>query len=139
MPNQEYVDWLSEGVEAWNVKRDEQPFNHPDLNGFDIVNLCREKGFVTEEGQPDLSGIDFSNTDLREANLSAGTVLRNADFRTADLRGTILNSADLRCADLRLAKVEGAWMLGTKLQNTNLRRSQFWKAYLFGKRENGTL
>ena len=139
MPNQEYVDWLSEGVEAWNVKRDEQPSNHPDLKGIDIVHLCREKGFVTGEGHPDLSGIDFINTDLRETNLSAGTVLNNADFRTADLRGTILNSADLRCADLRLAKVKGARMLDAKLQNANLRRSQIWKAYLFGKRENGTL
>ena len=30
-------------------------------------------------------------------------------------------------------------MLGTRLQNTNLRRSEIWKAHLFAKGQNGTL
>lgn len=139
MPNQEHVNWLSQGVDTWNAKRYEQPFNYPDLTDFDIVSLCREKGFVDEEGLPNLIGIDFSNTDLRRANLSAGTVLREADFKTADLRETILNSADLRSADLRLATVDGAWMLGTKLHNANLRRTQIWKANLFYPDSDGTI
>ena len=41
MANPEHIKWLLEGVEAWNARREQNPFR-PDLEGADISKEFRE-------------------------------------------------------------------------------------------------
>ena len=82
MANQEHVEILKQGVEAWNRWRVINPWTQPDLNGAD------------------LSGTDLSGTNLIRANL------READLSRADLSGADLSGADLSRINLSEAYLQ---------------------------------
>jgi uncharacterized protein YjbI with pentapeptide repeats len=86
MANQEHLNKLKEGVEVWNLRRDEYPDIRPDLRDAVLRGA-------------DLSNADLSNADLRSANLSSA-ILFGADLSHADLSHAILRGADLRDAYL---------------------------------------
>jgi hypothetical protein len=71
MANQEHLDILAKGVEAWNAWRDGHPDFRPDLTG------------------PDLKGANLSGADLIGANLSG------ANLTDANLTGAHLTGANL--------------------------------------------
>jgi uncharacterized protein YjbI with pentapeptide repeats len=95
MANQEHVDRLKAGVEAWNQWRQEQP-----------------------EIEPDLSGANLSYADLAGANLSYAT-LYSATLQYADFAGN-LSYANLSYADFTGANLTLADLIGTDLYHTNL-------------------
>ena len=99
MANEEHLDILRQGVEAWNQWRKE----HPNI-------------------QPDLASADLNRADLRGANLS------NANLSDADLHDTNLSNANINSANLSNADLYAATLIRTSFVGTNLSEVDFVKA-----------
>ena len=146
MANPEHVKWLREGVTAWNSRRTYQSFV-PDLRGQDIASMLRAAQMVTQDGKPNLRGVnlsqalldgcDFLDTILDSANLS-GAHLENSQLFFTNLTQARLNDADLTGANLfgaRLgqANLTNCTLIATQLADadlvgTNLTGSRPWQA-----------
>ncbi len=92
MANNEQVDLLKRGAQAWNAWRAEQIEATIDLSGGALRGLDLEGA--------DLSGADLSGADLRGANLS-GANLTAAHLEGSNFFKVIFSGADLNEADLR--------------------------------------
>ena len=92
MANNEQMDLLKQGIQAWNAWRAEQTEATVDLSGGALRGLGLEGA--------DLSGADLRCADLRGANLS-GAKLMDARLDGANLFKAVINGADLNEADLR--------------------------------------
>ena len=92
MANDEQMDLLRQGTQAWNAWRAEQTGASVDLSGGALRGLDLEGA--------DLSGADLKDADLRGANLSAAN-LTGAHLEGSNLFKAIINGADLDGADLR--------------------------------------
>ncbi len=92
MANDEQMDLLKQGTQAWNAWRAEQTEASVDLSGAALRGLDLEGA--------DLSGADLKDADLRGANLS-GADLKGAHLDGANLFKVIIDGADLKDADLR--------------------------------------
>ena len=92
MANNEQMDLLKRGTQAWNAWRAEQTEATIDLSGGALRGLDLEGA--------DLSGADLKDADLRGANLS-GANLTAAHLEGSNLFKAIINGADLNEADLR--------------------------------------
>ena len=102
MANPEHVQWLGEGVESWNGRRQLDTF------------------------RPDLVAAQLEATDLDSANLRYAELAR-ATLRNINLKGANLQHANLQGADLSNANLEGA-----NLESANLEGANLWKANLSG-------
>ena len=135
MADQQHLDMLKQGIDAWNAWRSQHPAIEPDFSDADLheirliglessganlrrANLCRA----------DLRGASLRGASLRGAKLS-GANLRKADLRRADLIEADLRRADLTEADLRQANLSGAELFKAKLTQANLTA-----AYMSGAR-----
>ncbi len=110
MADQNHLDWLREGIEAWNSRRTSNDF------------------------APDFSGSDLTGTDLRSFNL-ANANLEKANLRNANLFGAVLKESNLAQADLRkvmapMARFDDAHLFGAKLQEAQLPGADFTNANL---------
>ena len=92
MANNEQMDVLKQGAQAWNAWRAEQTEATIDLSGGALRGLGLEGA--------DLSGADLRDADLRGANLS-GAKLTGARLEGANLFKAVIEGADLDAADLR--------------------------------------
>jgi uncharacterized protein YjbI with pentapeptide repeats len=92
MANNEQMDLLKQGTQAWNAWRTEQSEATVDLSGGALRGLDLEGA--------DLSGADLRRADLRGANLS-GADLTAAHLEGANLFKAIIDGADLNEANLR--------------------------------------
>ena len=92
MANNEQVDVLKQGTQAWNAWRAEQTEAIVDLSGGALRGLDLE--------QANLSAADLKDADLRGANLGGanltGACLAGSNFFKAVIDGADLNEADLR-------------------------------------------
>jgi uncharacterized protein YjbI with pentapeptide repeats len=138
MANEEHLNTLKQGVEAWNRWRQENPGVRPDLSQADLraADLRRADLHVANLGQADLSqailfeaglrGADLSGAALRAADLSganlSGADLAGAGLVGANLVGTDLRGTDLRGMDLIGASLAGADLAGADLAGANLSR-----------------
>ena len=95
MANNEQMDLLKQGAQAWNAWRAEQTEATIDLSGGALRGLGLEGA--------DLSGADLRDADLRGANLS-GANLTGAHLEGANLFKAIIDGVDLNAADLRGAR-----------------------------------
>lgn len=124
MANEEQLELLKSGVEAWNKWREENPDVKVDLHGADL-------------SYAKLWGANLSNADLSGANLR-GANLGGAHLDGADLSGADLNGADLAYLHglrLRIAKLSGANLSeahhhGAFLYNADLRGADLSEANL---------
>ncbi len=91
MANNQQMDLLKQGTQAWNAWRAEQSEASVDLSGGALRGLDLEGA--------DLSGADLRDADLRGANLS-GANLKGADLGGANLFKVLIDGADLDEADL---------------------------------------
>ena len=111
MANQEQLDILKQGVQAWNQWRDKHPGIRPDFISASLRDA-------------DLSGADFTNANLSGVDLIStdliGTLLLGANLSGADLSGADLRGASLRDASLRDADLSRAY-----LNDANLRGADF--------------
>ncbi len=92
MANNQQMNLLKQGTQAWNAWRAEQTEASIDLSGAALRGLDLEGA--------DLSGADLKDADLRGANLS-GANLKGARLDGANLFKVIIDGADLGGADLR--------------------------------------
>ena len=143
MANQEHIQWLLEGVEAWNNRRERDEFS-PDLEkeefgmgGFAESDARSEiqKRYLGRDDRVNLPGIDLSGANLRKAILNnvnlSNANLRCADLKGSELNGVILEDADLDFADLRGSKCDGyADFKRAKLHSAQLEGADFTGANL---------
>src|SRR5437588_4747197 len=106
MANQEHLDVLKQGKDAWNQWRKEHVDIKPDLSGEDLYGL-------------DFSQANLSRTNINDANLS-GTNFRKANLSSADLLNAKLFGANLSNANLRRANLSGATLSRAILISTDL-------------------
>ena len=141
----QHVQWLKEGVDAWNKRRIEKPFN-PDLQDEDISGLfgVEHSPLLVKPPVPVLKGIDLSNADLSCSVLEnldlSGSNFRNAILNNARLSGssltdatfhhTHLNDAKLRLCNLAGTRFESTWLNSTDLWGSNLEGVEFFLCHL---------
>ncbi len=130
MANEQHIEWLQEGVEAWNARRLQDDFV-PDLSGADLsgvdlsgANLSGANLSGANLTDANLSGANLSGANLTDANLSganlSGANLNGADLNGADLNGADLNGADLNGAYFNGADLNGAYLTGADLTGADL-------------------
>jgi hypothetical protein len=118
MANQ-HIEWLLEGVEAWNTRREREPFT-PNLSEtefsksgelwerFVAASMTSDRGLLLRGADfrdAQLHETNFVGADLREAKLDgvqfAEAILDKADFRGATFQETIFYVARLSETDIR--------------------------------------
>ena len=139
MANQQHVDWLLEGVEAWNARRQSHNFT-PDLSGARLYAAFRNAGKLDSDGKIPLAGANLFRADLTSAGLAAsnltnatllGSYLNDAFLMGADLTGAHLSFANLTNAYLEDAKLTDAKFEKTITSGINLAGAQPWQALLY--------
>ncbi len=142
MANEEHLAIIKQGVEVWNVWREDNPGVAPDLFGADLSNASLNnanlrQGNISDANLKDadlsradltraqifdsnLSGVILSGASLFEANLSK-SVLSRADLSYANLNGAILEGTRLDHANLKGASLGGTNLIGVYLSGANLR------------------
>lgn len=95
MAKELHIEWLLEGVDAWNARRAQDNFT-PDLSGVNLLQVFSETGNLDPISQTriPLAGAQFTHANFKNTVL-ANADLIEADFTRADLRGADLTSADL--------------------------------------------
>jgi uncharacterized protein YjbI with pentapeptide repeats len=131
MPNQEHLDILAKGVDAWNAWRNENSNIRPVL---DTAILEGRKLDWANLADADLSGAKLNRASLRGANLG-GANFGGADLTDADLSGAsacraYLSSAKLigakfKDADLTLANLNYAEVSNTDFTNVGVGSTVF--------------
>ena len=145
MANKQHIEWLLEGVDAWNAKHPPHILPlHPDFfwPDFTEANLSFEleesiyevrermilKGFV-------LDGINLKRGLFRDAILPSFS-LREANLEYANLERALLSDSDLRKAKLNGANLTGAHLVGADLQGVELIHANLTRAELGGAKLN---
>ena len=112
MANNEQMDLLKQGTQAWNAWRAAHAATRPDLSNVSLRGLDLAKA--------DLPGADLRKTDLR------GTILSGATLIGANLAGANFFKAVLDDADFSGANLIGAQFLNcAQLMTTRNWRSAF--------------
>ena len=128
MANQEHVDILKQGAEAWNQWQYENKDIIANLNNADL-------------GDADLSYAHLRGANLRNANLAGADLihahLNNATLSDVDLSRAYLSYADLSYADLSDAHLSNAHLSDSNLSGANLRHAHFSDANLSGANLSG--
>jgi uncharacterized protein YjbI with pentapeptide repeats len=164
MANEEHLNLLKQGVDAWNRWREENPgmwlrLSEADLRGADLsganlrgADLSGANLNGADLSEADLSGANLGVTNLSEANLRETNLseanLSRADLGRADLRGADLRGADLYSAEIDdTTQIDGKWRLvweivnqpqqGRDLQGARLSGANLKQAYLRLAQLNG--
>ena len=110
MANQKHIEWLLEGVNAWNTRRAKEDFQ-PDFEEADISGEFGRREKLGDDGRVCLRGINLRGADLRKADLGKAD-LSFANLTNANLTETILIEADLVWANLSYSRVWKAKLYG---------------------------
>jgi uncharacterized protein YjbI with pentapeptide repeats len=89
MANPQHIEWLLEGVEAWNKRREEDRFI-PDFEEADIRGNFKHASKLDGNGRVDLRGAYLQDANLQGANL------QHAYLQGAYLQGAYLQDAYLK-------------------------------------------
>jgi hypothetical protein len=128
MANPEDLEILKQGIEVWEIWREEYPHIIPDLSNVDFERADL-RGVNFEEVI--LSNTNFTEADLSEANLT-GAKLVGANLSDANFEGTVFVGANLKGADLSGANLLGANLSNTNLSGANLQYANFGMAKVNG-------
>jgi hypothetical protein len=101
MANEEHLEILKQGVEAWSQWRKENPDTRPDLRQANLTKACLSEADLSKAwlNRADLTKAQLSRADLTNACL-VGADLGRANLSRANLSGADLIRADLIRADL---------------------------------------
>ena len=135
MANPEHIEWLLEGVDNWNRRRNEEDFT-PDLSGANIYLKFEERGILDDEKFIPLSHINLSEANLREAIFYGRFTTASVDLRYANLwRVNLINAqlpnSKLNHAFLHGAELDGAYLLNAKLCDANMTSARLYRTNLF--------
>ena len=111
MANPQHIEWLLEGVEAWNARRERDDFV-PDFEGVDFDDVMErelfERTLVPRNGKLDRQispMLDFRSFNFSRANLQSAVIFDaifdNVDFCDADLKNINLQGSTLRGTNLK--------------------------------------
>lgn len=129
MANPKHIEWLLEGVESWNERRNSHlpgGFRfRPDFEGADLYSAFRKANKFDGQGRMPLPSVDLSEAILTDATLGL-----------ADLSGANLALADLTDAELRGVNLTKTILQAANLTRANLAGAEPWKADLFLSLEN---
>ena len=140
MADQQHIQWLLEGVEAWNERRMSETFE-PDFSGADLDEAFRNAWRLGPRDpimlrQADLSYSNLSDTWISDVVLTEadlwGANLSRARFLDAILIGSRLFMSDLTQAELRDAQLAGAQLSKADLTDARLSKADLTDADLFG-------
>ena len=145
MANDDHVALLREGVDAWNVWRDENRDTDPDLSGADLreAYLIGANLSGADLSGANLSGADLAKADARQANLIQANLIRarlnganlfRANLSAVVLRETDLSEANLRKANLGMAHLTEAILNGADLHEADLTGADLSGAFLMEAR-----
>jgi uncharacterized protein YjbI with pentapeptide repeats len=156
MANQEHLDILKQGVDAWNQWKKANPTTKYDVSMTHLETGTETQVTIHARTEIDLSRlflneIDLNGIDLSDANLSVtnfewanlsnanlkgadlrGTTFTQANLSGADLSGAYLHEADLSEANLNKAKLNEADLMGAILSGADLEGASLTQAYLMG-------
>ena len=137
MANPQHIQWLKEGVAAWNARREKADF-FPDFAGANIPAELQGSLYSPPTIHTDthLDGINLKNASFRGAILS-GIGLRGANLNFAQLQHCQLCSTDLSGADLTDSDFSGAVLFSTTLSGAQTRHVNFNGANLSGANLEG--
>src|SRR5712691_5650373 len=133
MANQDHLDILKQGVEAWNQWREEHAGIQPDLRRADLRGADLRGA--------DLSYAELDNADLSRANLSRANLsysypiaanLSSANLSEANLSEAYLSFANLSETNLCDAYISDTELSYADLSRADLRRADFTRAALVG-------
>ena len=132
MANPKHIQWLKEGVEAWNARREKIDF-FPDFTGANIPAELQGSRYDPPTIRTDthLDGINFKNATFRNASLN-GICLRGANLQSAQLQNCQMWSTDLSEAKLADSDCSGATLLCATLSGAETRGINFIGANLSG-------
>ena len=122
MANPEHLDWLREGVNRWNNRRRQTPFD-PDLSSEDV---SRALGGHEREDIRQIS-VNLKGVNVSGANLNDST-LRDTDLRGAGLLGTRMIRANLVGSDFSGSMGVDTRLRGAKLHRAKLQETQFFRS-----------
>ncbi len=132
MANEQHIQWLLEGVEAWNArwKNDEDlHWELADLSSLDFHDLFEDTMDLPRMEPVPLARYFLVGSDLTEANLWK-VDLSKANLAVANLKGANLNTSDLRYAELEEADLTGASLWSVNLTGANCGGGNFSDANL---------
>jgi hypothetical protein len=112
--NQNQLDILKKGAEAWNRWRKKNPYATPNLRGADLTaaDLSRVQLDQADLRSAVLKRVIFDNASLREANLNKA-VVDGADFTLSKMAFTSICDVDLSTAKgLETVRHEGPSSVG---------------------------
>jgi uncharacterized protein YjbI with pentapeptide repeats len=129
LANEQHINILSQGVDAWNRWRETNPNIQPDLRRANLANR-------------DLAGANLSNANLDYAQLTSvnliGANLNGADLQWANMRPTPLKRGEsnlvptnLTGATLVQARLIGATLVWTQFVRADLSSAQLWDTNAF--------
>ena len=111
MANPLHIQWLNEGIEAWNKRREIEYFR-PDFSGYDFRGRTL---FETNRGR---ERNEWERVPLR------GRQVTDANLAHADLRVADLSEASRYRTELTRASVSQAILVGTDLRYRQPHRCQ---------------
>jgi uncharacterized protein YjbI with pentapeptide repeats len=115
MASRKHLDILNRGVKAWNKWRKDYPDIQPNLSRAKLIDL-------------ELSGMDFSNTNLENADLRYSELL-DTKFTNAMLAGARLEHTNFARAELKSANLTRANLYRSNLGLANFERAILKSAY----------
>lgn len=125
MGNPEHIQWLLEGVESWNKRREDDDFR-PDFESVDFTSLWENRVDESKGGHiPSLKGINLSNANLKDAYLGNPRSLTPGGFSKVDL-----TEADFTDSDLARAKFIDVDLTGADFSDAVLNDSTFARSDL---------
>ena len=148
MADPKHIEWLREGVNSWNTRRQQQkPFPDPShfWPNFTRANLTSEleesvceirKGFFLFRKGFVLDGINLRDGLFQDAQLPYFS-LRDANLEQAQFEKAWLSGSDLRNANFNGANLTDAYLGNVDLQGAKLTYAELTRAQLAGAKLNG--
>jgi hypothetical protein len=133
MADNNQIAIISQGVEAWNKWREENPDVLIDLKGAKLMHMNLENANLAKADlkEANLSFTNFKNANLVFSNLE-GAIFYFANFESANFGAAHLQNAYLEDANLTGARLSGANLKNAIMANSNLKNAYLVDAHLEG-------
>ena len=154
MANQQHIEWLKEGVEAWNNRRKAAPFK-PDLAGISFAPSVAdmEAAVISLSSIPmaelrhlpsppdgwvgaGLHGINLAGASLYRTQFNCAD-LTDANLSNANLEHANLNQAFLCRSNMQGARLSGAYLGQANIIDADLTRAELTNSHLGGASLSG--